>query len=428
MIKHTLKYVVWFIVFLFPLSSLAANEKSLDGIAAIVNNSVITQSQLQTQIAGIVANLKVHHEKIPPQVTLHQLVLKQMINTKLQLQIAKRQGIDISNRDVSATIKQIAKQNHMTLAQMRQTLEKSGVNYSRYRKQIHEQLMVRGVQQQYLGEKIHVTKQDIQKRINDFKHNMTDNPFYHLVTINLPAPQSLAETNILNAKINEIMKSLQSGMSMETAAINASTPTLLIQSHDIGWHQLNQLPGTLETRLVTAKKGEVVGPIRMGRMIILVKILDIKTRRLKKVVQQYHIRQIVIDTDQDITTAEAKMMLTKIRKQVMQGEAFTNLAKHYSEANSRVKGGDLGWQDVNKINTKTLKVVHSLKPQQISMPYQIKHAWVITQFLGKRKYDETNAMLEKQIRAYLYSKQASKLLADWVKSLRKESFIKIMNS
>ncbi|MEM1243886.1 MAG: peptidylprolyl isomerase [Pseudomonadota bacterium] len=413
---------------LLPLTTIAATEESLDGIAAIVNNQVITQSQLQTQISGIMANLKVHHQPIPAKATLSQLVLKKLIDTNLQLQIAKRQGIDVSNRQVNQTIRLIAAQNHMSVAKMRGALAKSGVDYTRYRKQIHDQLMVRAVQQQYLSEKIHVTKQDIQKQIDKFKNNASNNPFYHLDIINLPLPHSATESNIINAKINEIMQSLRSGMSMTTAAINASTPSLLIQSQDIGWHQLNQLPPAVEARIGAAKIGDVIGPIQNGNMISLIKVIAIKHREFKKIVEQYHLRQIVIKTGQDISPSEAQLMLKKVRQQIIHGQSFAQLAQTYSESPSRAKGGDLGWQTAHAIAPKTFAVINKLKPQQISAPYQIKNNWILTQYLGKRKKDLTDEILGRQIRAYLYSKQADKVLANWVKTLRKESFIKIMNT
>ena len=119
-----------------------SNVQPLDGIAAIVNNSIITQSQLQDQVKYFKYQLAQSNTQMPSDDLLRKQVLNQMIDRELQLQQAKAHGLSVDNEELNQAVANIAAQNHITLAKMRKAIKEQGLTYAEYRKNIREQILL----------------------------------------------------------------------------------------------------------------------------------------------------------------------------------------------------------------------------------------------------------------------------------------------
>jgi peptidyl-prolyl cis-trans isomerase SurA len=119
------------------LASLALAEgQSIDGIAAIVNKSIITQSQLHQQMNLYRQQLQQQNSPIPEAAVLKEKVLDGLIAIQLQLQMAKKLNINVTDSEVTEAIAKIASQNHLSVAQMREALARQGMSFASYRAQI----------------------------------------------------------------------------------------------------------------------------------------------------------------------------------------------------------------------------------------------------------------------------------------------------
>lgn len=65
------------------------NAQTVDTIAAVVNNGVITQRELDMRVSLITKRLTQQHAPIPPADQLRQQVLNQMVLERIQLQRAR---------------------------------------------------------------------------------------------------------------------------------------------------------------------------------------------------------------------------------------------------------------------------------------------------------------------------------------------------
>ncbi len=125
-----------------------AAEQSLDQIVAVVNDDVITDSELNHALATTKAQLSQEQLAMPPATVLHKQVLDQLINKRLQLQIAQKSGVQIS--DVNSTVQSSASRSKI-ICLLKCCIERingEGMTTEDYRHEMRDQLTMQKLQQQ----------------------------------------------------------------------------------------------------------------------------------------------------------------------------------------------------------------------------------------------------------------------------------------
>src|SRR5262249_48915341 len=137
-----MRYIIIFLLLIFSINIslpvLAKTTKKLDGIMAIVNDDVITQSEFNQAYQLIEQQAAKTQTPMPKNV--HKLVLNQLIDTKIQLQIVKQQGITVKAEEVKQAIANIAKNNHVSAQEVYQKVKEEGMSKEGYQARIKEQL------------------------------------------------------------------------------------------------------------------------------------------------------------------------------------------------------------------------------------------------------------------------------------------------
>src|SRR5262249_16081347 len=110
-----------------------------------------------------------------------------------------------------------------------------------------------------------------------------------------------------------------------------------------------------------------------------------------QIVQQFHLRHILIkptDLQDDATTQEK---LTQMRTQILSGkEDFAVLARTNSQdEGSAVNGGDLGWSELSSFAPEFGSVAGTLNDSELSQPFKTQFGWHLVQMLGRRDYNNS---------------------------------------
>ena len=136
-------------------------SQDLDRIAVIVNDGVVLESDIQIKITDYKKNAALDGLSIPPESTLREMIVDQLILEELQLQIADRVGIKISDEELNVTIKSLAQQNDLTLEDFIKFVEGRGDSYARLREEVKRNLKIRRVQQGSIQNKISITREEV---------------------------------------------------------------------------------------------------------------------------------------------------------------------------------------------------------------------------------------------------------------------------
>lgn len=413
-------------VFILKLSF----AENLDKIIAVVNNHVITESALQKKIHLAEVQMQQSHITPPSKSDLRGHILKQTINTYLLIDAANKQKIKVTDKEINQQINNIAEQNHLSVAQLKQTIEKHGVNFSDYRNQIQQQLTVDFLQQKLVRPFVSVTEDEAKKVAPKIAKQMNESQQFYLEAVNIQIPKLTSKEQFLTlqTKIQEITGKLKSGEDPKTIAIVESSDVFPVTGGDMGWRQTNTLPPQLVAALQTAKPGAVLPPIKTPQGLYILKMTQKKEKAFQHEAKLYHVRHILIRIDDFTNSGLAKEKLLNIRNNLMKGGDFSLLAEHYSEEpKTAAKGGDMGWVDSQSVPEKFAYVLAHLKKGQISQPFQTPEGFELVQIIETKSFNDTREIILNQAKQYLMQQKIDKKMQDVLKDMRANAYVKINN-
>lgn len=260
-----------------------ASPAQLDKIVAVVNQGVITKGEVDKKISMVERQLKGSAD-VPKRAALRQQVLDSLIDISLQLQLAKRVGIQVDEKELDAIIANIAKEHNLTLAQLKQTVvERDGISFMDFRKQIREQVIISRVQQQFLGKDIAVSDKEIEAILrNPPKMEGAGVPpaQYHATDILLEiADDASVEQQKLVANVaNKMAVKLRKGQSVEEVVKDGQqnlNEGMIIQNNDLGWRKLDEMPDLFGKEIAKLEVNQVLGPLKAPNGLHLIKLLGV---------------------------------------------------------------------------------------------------------------------------------------------------------
>lgn len=236
--------------------AITSNEIPLDKIVAVINSEVITESQLDQRIAIIKQQMQEAGASIPNDTQLRQQVLDQLIDENMQLQIAKRNKLQVTDAQLNQALTNIATRNRLTLDQLRSAIEKQGLNYDAFRKQLYNQMLIAQVQEHAIGP-IPVSDQEVN---NFLRQHANDNLQYHVQDFLIqPSPNA---QNVAQALIQQLRQN-------SNQALPAG-----VQAEDLGWRPLHEIPEVFVNNIAQMKIGEIVGPIQAPNGLHVIKLVE----------------------------------------------------------------------------------------------------------------------------------------------------------
>ena len=405
----------------------AEQTQLLDKILAVVNSSVITQNDLDEQIKIVKMQLQHAKAKIPSNSVLRKQVLQQMIDQDLQLQAADKLNIVIDNDTLNKAIMDIAKQNNMTLAQLRQSVLQQGIDYQRFRNEVRDELIISRIQVRAVKPRVQVSAQEVDNFLTAFKQIEQKQLEYQVkdIVINLPdtpSPDEIAQTQ---AKAQDLVTQLKKGADFDSIAAQNSSGEQALSGGDLGWRNLARLPTVFAEQIVQMKKGDIAGPIRTSNGFHIIKLVDVRGHANTHVITQTKARHILIKTNAIVDDAKAKAKLADIRKQIKNGASFADMAKRYSDdPGSASQGGELGWVTPDQLVPAFAAAMNQLKVDQLSQPVKSQFGWHLIEVQARRKKDTTAQYERSHIQNLIGQRKYEEAIVNWINELRAQAYIK----
>jgi len=260
-----------------------AKTESLDRVVAFVNDTVITQSELDSNIKAAKQQLTMEHKPIPDNATLRKQALDRIVYDSLVLQIAKRNKMEITKEELDQALLNMAKSNHMDLDQMKFTLQNQGTTFDAFSKRIQKQMLIQRIQQQALASKINVTDAEIDTYIKSETNKKLGSGEYHLIHMVVPIPEGATSTQIAAAKAraNAVHKKIASGESFEKLATASSNGADALTGGDLGWRKAGEIPSVFSKALASMKVGDMSKPLQAPNGFHILKLVEAKNDSTK---------------------------------------------------------------------------------------------------------------------------------------------------
>ncbi len=426
--KNIIKLVVMSVSLMASLTTpTQAKEQLLDRVAAIVNGGVVLESEVNDLIKNIKLQAKANNQKLPSDTALRIQVMDKLINDSLLGQIGQRMGIQISDAQLDQTINNMATEDKISLAEFRQNVINEGSSYEKFRETIRQEIVSGEVSRNSVGRRIFVSQQEIANLLTVLKEQSSNNIEYQLGHILIEFPTEPTQEDLIAAKnrANKVVELLNSGSDFAEIAITSSGDSNALQGGALGWKNVNEMP-TLFSELINDKpKDTVAGPIRTGLGYSIVKILDIRGRKVVEI-EETKARHILIEPSIILSDVKAQELLQELLDKINAGEAtFEELAKQYSDGPTSVRGGDLGWADPKSYDPAFRDALASLEVGELHEPFRSSFGWHIILLEDRRMMDATSQMNSNRAYQILRNRKYGMENARWLKEIRDEAYIEI---
>jgi peptidyl-prolyl cis-trans isomerase SurA len=369
----------------------ASELQSLDRIAGIVDEDVILRSELDRAIANITRQYAGRENQLPPRDVLERQVLERLVLMKLQLARAEQTGVRVTDQEVDSTIAGIARQNSLTIDQLRQQATADGSTYADFRSSIRDELVVQRLRQRFAQSRISVSEAEIQAALDAQKSAGVQ---YHLAHILVSLPEGATPEQIKTAKskIEGVQGLIDRGeMDFSAAAVRYSDSPNALEGGDLGWRSADEIPAAFASLVKNMKAGDVTAPLRGASGFQLLKLVEVRDESASagtSLVSQVHARHILIRVGDTVSEATAKAKIDTIAARLKGGADFAQVAREESQdLNTQPKGGDLGWFVPEQYGTDFGSQVAALNDGQVSAPFHTDAGWHIVQRMATRQID-----------------------------------------
>lgn len=421
--------VALFISCFLSLKTQAAPEL-LDSVSVIVDQGVVLESQISELISVVKRNAVLNNQTLPSDRVVRTQAIEKLIVDSLQMQLAERMGIQISDPQLEQTITNIARDEKMSLAQFRQKVAEEGVTFDTYREEIRKEIILGEVRRANVRRRVYITEQEINNLVKLIDEQGDQQAEYHLghILVEFPSEPSDADIEAAKVRADKVLEFLNNGSDFAKIATTSSGGPRALEGGDMGWMNINSMP-TLFAEAVRGKsKDDLVGPIRSGAGFHILKVKDL--RGIEKVeIAEVDARHILVAPSVILSDEKAVKMLDKFRAQILAGEAdFAALAKeHSADTGSALKGGELGWASPDIYVPEFKDTLAKLEIDEISQPFRTQYGWHIMQLLGKRVGDATEQ--RKQDKAYqlLFQRKFAEESDAWLREIRASAYIEIIS-
>lgn len=406
-----------------------ASQTILDRIIAIVDEDVVLESELQQRLHAVKAQLRASSDgQLPSDEILRKQIIEHLVVESLQLQMAERAGVRISDDELNEALQGIAAQNQMSLSQFQRAIEADGISYLQMRDQVRREIAISQVQQGIMRNRIKITEQEIKDFLASELGRVVTADEYRLAHILLPIPEDAGADQIrqVRRKAEEILELAESGSDFQTLAVEHSAGQNALSGGDLGWRKAVQLPTMFSDVAPEMVVGEVRGPIKSGSGFHLIKLVQMRGAEAEGQVNQTRVRHVLIQPSEIRSDQEAFELAEQLRNEVMDGRDFEEIAKLYSDdPGSALSGGDLGWARRGTFVPEFEDVMASSEPGEVSEVFKSVHGYHFLEVTGRRVEDFSQRFRMSQAENYLRNQKFDQALEDWIREIREEAFVEV---
>ncbi|NJN45988.1 MAG: peptidylprolyl isomerase [Candidatus Competibacteraceae bacterium] len=247
----------------------------LDTIVAVVDDDVITRSELDTALATVEQQLQQRGTSPPPREVLENQILERLILAQLQLRAAERNGVVVDDQTLNSTIEGLAQQNNLTLSELRAALERDGIDYTKFREDIRRELLATRLRQRVVDSRLQISEQEVDNVMNRVPAQVIAQE-YHIAQILITVPEGATSEQIAEARAEalSVVERLRQGADFGSLATAVSDGRQALEGGDLGWRTLEQLPTLFADTVLRMKPGEISDPIRSPSGFHIVKVLE----------------------------------------------------------------------------------------------------------------------------------------------------------
>lgn len=406
----------------------ASVPQMADYIVAIVNQELVTAAELQARLAQVRDDARRSNAKLPPDDELRKQVLDALIDERVQVTHARENGQRVDEAELDRAVANVAAQNQITLAQLRQRLAAEGMDFNRFRNNIRDQIMIERIREREVQQRIKVTDAEIDALLDKQRAQAGTATEYNIAQILVTVPEGASDAVVAErrAKLDAALARVKAGEAFEAVAKDVSEDSNKDKGGVIGLRASNRLPDVFVEQVRGLKPGEIAPAyLRTTAGFHALKLIERREAGAFSITQT-HARHILLRPSAQLTQEAAARRLAEFKKQITsRAKTFEQLARDNSEDGSAPQGGDLGWASPGQFVPEFEEAMNGLAVGGISDPVVSRFGVHLIQVIDRRQTTLDPKGQREQARNVLREQKFDQAYLEWLRDLRARAYIEM---
>ena len=406
----------------------ATQAQTGDYIVAVVNQELVTAGELASRLARVSEDAARSKQALPPADLLRKQVLDLLIDERVQVTYARENGSRLDEAELDRAVTNVAVQNQLTLPQLRDKLRQDGMDYTRFRSTVRDQLMTERVREREVLGRIRVTDAEIDAFLDKRRAETGAAAGYNIaqILVTVPDGANVATLATRRARAEAALKRVQAGEPFEDVARELSEDGKRAEGGVIGLRPADRLPDLFMAAVRPLKPGDVAPAlVRSGAGFHVLKLVDRQEAGVFTTAQT-RARHILLRPSAQLPQDVALRRLADMKRQIESGaKTFEQLARENSEDGSAPQGGDLGWVSAGAFVPEFEEAMNALPVSGLSEPIVSRFGVHLIQVVERRQVTLDPKQQREQARSVLREQKYDETYADWIRELRARAYIEM---
>jgi len=400
-----------FLIMILTLLTLNVSHGVEDKVIAIVNDDVVLKSELNSQLSSI----DVQGMSRLQSAKLKKDIMDQLIEESLLEQAANRLGIFISDIDLQNQIKAIAKNQNLTVLQLKEAIELQNIDYARYLKNLRKKIQIQELFRIQFTSRAYISEEEIQSYLknNDVTKSANDQISIREYLIEDDKDElDFSKVNILynNIKLNGIEDTKK------------RYPNLKINITDLNENLYTNLPDIYQNNLKVLNHNNYSELFKTGKGYVFLEVISGSMFS-----EEYKVSHILMRTNPMENLKSLKNKFDDIKRNAMEQNNFSEYAQRYSaDKASAINGGSLGWIEKQLVVPEFRNIMVNINIGDISEPFKTQYGWHILYLEDKRIKNISDNVLKNQAMSILRERKVSVAKREWLAKLKDQAYIEII--
>ncbi len=397
-----------------------------DYIAAVVNQELVTAGEVQRRVERARFEASRGSARLPPEAELRRQVLDALIDERVIITNARESGVRVEEPEIDRAVQNIAAQNQISMEVLRQRLTAEGMDYTRFRANLRDQMMIERLREREVYRRIQISDEEVDKILDEERARLNADAETNLAQILVTVPERADDATVAarRERILAALARVRGGEAFDTVAKEMSEDGNRASGGEIGLRPAALLPDIFLEATRLLRPGEMTDqPLRSGAGFHILKVLERKEKPLGQVTET-RARHVLLRTSPQLSAEVAARRLADYRRQIESGaRRFEDIARQYSEDGSAASGGELGWAAPGLMVPEFEQAMNALPLGGLSAPVVSRFGVHLIQVLERRNVALDIKQLREQARNMLREQRFEQVYQDWTKELRSLAYV-----
>jgi len=392
----------------------------------VVNQESVTAFEVRQRVQRIRADAQRTGSSLPAADQLERDVLDSLIDERAILSQAREAGMRVDDNDVDRALANIAAQNQISVVILRDRMVAEGMDFSRFRANVREQIIVERMREREVSQRVRITDTEVEDYIEKQRGERAGEVEYNIAQILITVPEgaSAAVVSERRAQAEAALARVRGGEDFAALAKAISQDGNRERGGEIGLRPADRLPDLFLEAVRPLSSGSLApGVLRSGAGFHVLKLIERRDGSAFRVTQT-RARHILLRVNDASNRDAAVRQMREWRAQIDRGaRRFEDLARERSEDGSAPSGGDLGWASPGQFVPEFEQAMNRLALGGVSEPVVSRFGVHLIQVMERREVALDNKQLRDQARAALREQKFEEAYGEWLKEMRSRAYV-----